>query len=49
MAANSILAKNIYVANFDNLVPNPNSEQVAPSGGWPSGAYEGIGVTSTNP
>lgn len=46
IAANAILAKNLTVANFDNLVPNPNSEQAAPTGGWPSGALEAVGVSS---
>ena len=42
--AGSILAKNLTVANFDNLIPNPNSEQAAPAGGWPAGAYEAAGL-----
>lgn len=46
MAANSVLSKNILVTNFDNLIPNPNSEQPAPAGGWPAGAYEAIGLTN---
>ncbi len=39
-----LVANQLTVANFDNLIPNPNSEQAAPAGGWPSGAYEGRGV-----
>jgi len=46
IAANSITAGNLVVANFDNLIPNPNSEQAAPAGGWPTGAWEGINVTT---
>jgi len=30
--------------NTDNLIPNPNSEQAAPAGGWPAGACEAVGL-----
>ncbi len=46
LAANSVVAKNLTITNFDNLIPNPNSEQPAPAGGWPAGAYEAIGLTN---
>ncbi|BDU72405.1 host specificity protein J [Mesoterricola silvestris] len=42
VAAKAILAQNMVLANLDNLIPNPNSEAAAPSGGWPSGAWEAV-------
>lgn len=48
MAVQTIFASQLYLANWDNLVPNPMSEQPAPSGGWPSGTFEGAGVTYGN-
>jgi hypothetical protein len=45
IAADSICAANLVVANFDNLVPNPNSSMTPPAGGWPSGAWESVGLT----
>jgi len=44
IAANSIFAKNLVVANFENLIPNGNSE--ADISGAPAGAWEAVGVTS---
>ena len=49
IAANSITTANLVMANLDNLIPNPNSEQTPPTGGWPTGAYEGAGVYSGDP
>ncbi len=48
MAVQTIFASQLYIANWDNLIPNPNSEQPAPSGGWPSGVLEGAGVVYGN-
>jgi hypothetical protein len=39
-----LFAKNLAVANFDNLIPNPNSDQAPPTGGWPSGSFESAGL-----
>jgi len=44
-----IVAGQMVLANIDNLIPNPNSEQPTPTGGWPSGAYEGRWIVSNNP
>lgn len=46
IAAGSIYAKHLLVANFDNLIPNPNSETPAPAGGWLAGSYEAAGLVS---
>jgi hypothetical protein len=43
-SANSICANAMVNANTGNLIPNPNSEQAAPAGGWPAGAYESAGL-----
>lgn len=45
-SANSICANAMVNANTDNLIPNPNSEQAAPAGGWPSGAWETVGLVN---
>lgn len=34
--------------NTNNLIPNPNSEQAAPAGGWPSGAWENVGLVTAS-
>jgi hypothetical protein len=39
-----LFANNLVVANFDNLIPNPNSDQAPPTGGWPSGSFESAGL-----
>ena len=44
VAANSITATNLILANFDNLVPNPTSEQRG--GQWPAGSIEASGLVS---
>lgn len=45
-----LVAGQLTVANFDNLVPNPNSDQTPPAGGWPSGAWEAVALeTGDNP
>jgi hypothetical protein len=49
IAANSITASSLVLANFDNLFPNPTSDQTPPAGGWPTGAYEGVGLSSSGP
>ena len=41
-----VLASQIVVANLGNLIPNPNSNQVAPPGGWPAGAWETAALSS---
>ena len=41
-----VIAGNLIVANYDNLIPNPNSEQAPPLGGWPAGAFEARGLTT---
>lgn len=46
VAAGAITAQSMTLANTDNLIPNPNSEQPAPVGGWPPGAYEAAGLVS---
>ncbi len=46
IAANSITADQMVIANFDNLIPNPTSEQPAPAGGWPPGAFEATALTT---
>lgn len=46
MAAGAICAANMTLANLDNLVPNPTSDMVPPTGGWPSGAWETQGLVS---
>lgn len=49
IAAGAITTAALTVANFDNLIPNPNSEQSAPAGGWPPGAYEAVGLSTDGP
>lgn len=49
IAAGAITTAALTVANFDNLIPNPNSEQAAPAGGWPAGAYEGAALSTDSP
>lgn len=44
-----ILASQLTVTNFDNLIPNPNSEQTPPPGGWPSGSWESSGLELNYP
>ena len=44
IAAGAITTSALTVTNFDNLIPNPNSEATAPTGGWPSGAWEAAGL-----
>jgi hypothetical protein len=46
LASNSVFAHNLIVANYDNLIPNPTSEQDLT--GAPSGAFEAIGVTTAD-
>jgi len=46
VAANAIFAKQLVVANFDNLIPNPNSELDLTS--MPSGGWEGIAISSAD-
>ena len=43
-----LLASQLTIANYDNLVPNPNSEMAAPVGGW-GNAPEGQGVYISAP
>jgi predicted phage tail protein len=43
VAYKTIYAQQMYIANFDNLIPNPNSEQPTPSGGWLRGDWPGVG------
>lgn len=47
VAAQAITAREMTLANPDNLIPNPNSEQAAPAGGWPSGAWEAVGLDTS--
>jgi predicted phage tail protein len=47
VAYHTIFANQLYMANWDNLIPNPNSEIAAPSGGW-AGNILGAGVVSGN-
>lgn len=49
LGANVIFVGNLYVADFNNLIPNGNSEQAAPSGGWPAGSAESQGISTSNP
>lgn len=44
-----LFANQLTISNFDNLIPNPNSEAPVPSGGWPSGAVEGLNISTNNP
>ena len=45
IAAGAITTSSLTVANFDNLVPNPNSAQLTPQGtAWPTGSYEAVGL-----
>jgi hypothetical protein len=39
-----LFANQLTVANFDNLIPNPNSDQAPPAGGWPPGSFESAGL-----
>ena len=43
-ASQRIFAHQMYIANFDNLIPNPNSEMAEPRGGWPEDAIEAAGL-----
>jgi len=45
LAANIIFAKNMIVANFDNLIPNPTSEQDITAGSVTE--FEAIGISTT--
>jgi hypothetical protein len=47
-AFQKLFAKEVYIANYDNLIPNPNSELPTPSYGWPAEAKEGLGVVTGN-
>ena len=48
MAGGAITASSMADPSSTNLIPNGNSELPAPTGGWPSGAYEAAGlVTNT--
>ncbi len=44
MAVQTIFASQMYMANWDNLIPNPMSEQPAPSTGWPADAWEAVAI-----
>ena len=48
VAAQTIFSQQLYMANWDNLIPNPMSELSAPSSGWPTGAYEAVGLVTGN-
>ena len=48
IAAHSIYSNQLTVSNLDNLVPNGNSDQTPPSGGWPSTAYEAQGLQTNS-
>ena len=48
VAYHTIFAHQMFIANFDNLIPNPNSEIEPPEGGWPPEAFEGLGVVEGN-
>lgn len=47
-AIQTIFSHQLYVANFDNLIPNPMSEDPAPASGWPAAAFEGMGLDTGN-
>ena len=46
IAAGAVFAKHLTIANFDNLIPNPNSEMDLSS--MPEGSWEGVGVCVPN-
>ena len=46
IAANAIVAGSLTLTNWENLIPNPNSNGLNNGVAWPAGSYEGAGLTS---
>lgn len=49
LGAYVVMARNIFLADMTNLIPNGSSDTLAPAAGWPAGAVEGNGISTANP